>query len=102
MFDRYTTMLSSGARAVQQVKPKLLSISRPLFRLATQLPEYVTKTQQLSEPARSVLRAIKEATQPDKLLFTDLPAACGVAPFSPRGRASLEHVDELLGCFDLP
>ena len=47
MFDRYATMLSSGASAVQQVKPKLLSIARPLFRLATQLPEYVTKTQQL-------------------------------------------------------
>ncbi len=97
VFNRYAAMLSGQLGTAGQAKPKLLSVVRPLFRLVRQLPEYVGKTQQLTATAANIFRAIKEARQPDKLLFSDLPAACGLGAFSPRGRASLDQVDAFFG-----
>lgn len=56
-------------------EPDLLGIVRPLVRVLKNLPDYVGKTKQIGEAAQRVLRAMKEAKQPDRLLFVDLPAA---------------------------
>jgi hypothetical protein len=79
--------------AADRKEPDLLSIVRPLVRLVKELPDYVSKTQQISEMAQRVLKAIKEARQPDRLLFADLPAACGFPAFEAWGRLDAGQAD---------
>jgi hypothetical protein len=74
-------------------QPNLLSIVRPLVRFVKELPDYVGKTRQISETAQRLLRAVKEARQPDRLLFAELPAACGFPPFEASGKADPGQVD---------
>ena len=66
---------------------------RPLVRMVRDLPDYVSKTRQISDTARRVLKALKEARQPDRLLFNDLPSACGFEPFEAWGKLDSGHVD---------
>lgn len=71
----------------------LLTVVKPMLRLAKDLPEYVAKTGSVGDDARRVLKAVREARQPDKLLFADLPAACESAPIESSGRADAGHLD---------
>jgi hypothetical protein len=68
-------------------------VVRPLVRTVKDLPEYVSKTRQLAETTQRVLRAVKEARQPDLLLFTDLPVACGFPAFGSRGKVDALQVE---------
>jgi hypothetical protein len=81
VFHQYAAMLTKVGG-----KPDLLGVVRPLVRAVKELPEYVGKTKLLSDPAQKVLRAVKEARQPDRLLFTDLPTACGFPAFEASGK----------------
>lgn len=58
----------------------LLAIAKPLFQFVKKLPAYTLKTQQLSSEAQAVLKTLQTAQEPDELLFTSLPQACGLAP----------------------
>ena len=58
----------------------LLAIAKPLFQFVKKLPAYTLKTQQLSAEAEAVLKTLQTAQEPDELLFTSLPQACGLAP----------------------
>lgn len=81
VFDRLLTLLEVSAPADR--KPALLDIVTPLCTFAAHLPEYVRKTSGLSESARAVRTALLDAQEPVKLLFQDLPKACGGQQFSP-------------------
>jgi hypothetical protein len=70
----------------------LLGIVRPLVRVVKDLPDYVAKTKRIGEHAQRVLRAMKEARQPDRLLFVDLPVACGFVAFEASGKADAGQV----------
>ena len=59
-----------------------LAVVRPLIAFGSSLPEYTRKTSNMSEMAQAVRGALMEAREPDELLFTQLPKACGVMPFS--------------------
>jgi hypothetical protein len=91
VLQRYAALL--GQRPTAGGPPRLLDVVRPLARLVRGLPEYVYKTRQLSPVAQAVLRAVREARQPDRLLFADLPAACGLPPFTGEGRSARDAVD---------
>ncbi|MDY6940890.1 MAG: hypothetical protein SWY16_24935 [Cyanobacteriota bacterium] len=54
----------------------LLTVVTPLYQFVSKLPTYTQQTQRLSEPARAVLQALRQTTEPDELLFTHLPQAC--------------------------
>lgn len=82
VFRQYAEMLTRSGGD----QPDLLGIVRPLVRMVKELPDYVGKTRQISETAQSVLRAVREARQPDRLLFTDLPGACGFPAFEASGK----------------
>lgn len=58
----------------------LLSVIRPLLLFVRKLPAYTLKTRMLSDRAKAVLNAIQEVAEPDELLFTALPQACGLEP----------------------
>jgi hypothetical protein len=74
-------------------EPDLLAIVRPLVRFVKELPDYVANTRQISQDAQRVLQAAREARQPDRLLFTELPAACGFPPFEASGNVDSGQVD---------
>ncbi|TVU55273.1 MAG: hypothetical protein EA414_02550 [Arthrospira sp. PLM2.Bin9] len=56
----------------------LLTVVKPLFQFAKALPPYTTQTQRLSAQAVGVLQALQRDQEPDELVFTSLPQACGL------------------------
>ncbi len=88
VFQQYAAMLTR----TEAGSPNLLDVVRPLVRAVRELPEYAGKTRQISETAQGVLRALREAREPDRLLFVDLPGACGVSGFAASGEVSAGEV----------
>ncbi len=74
--------------AVLEVKPnndrrtELLDVVKPLCVFVAQLPAYVHNTKKLSSKGLAVRDTILNARDPAKLLFHDLPKACGFQPFA--------------------
>jgi hypothetical protein len=62
----------------------MLCVVRPLLGFISSLPQYTMQTTDLSPRTRAVRDAFLEATEPDILLFKNLPEACGLQPFSAR------------------
>jgi hypothetical protein len=60
---------------------EVLDIVRPLCQFVAKLPAYVRQTTRLDRQTGRVRDAILEAREPAKLLFRDLPVACGIEPF---------------------
>lgn len=56
----------------------LLTVVKPLFQFVKKLPAYTTQTRRLSDEAVGVLQALKRDQEPDELVFTSLPQACGL------------------------
>ena len=78
VFERLAELL--GREPHGSAKRDILDVVRPLCRFVTELNEYVRCTRSLSPAAMAVRETLLLARQPDRLLFTDLPAACGVQP----------------------
>ena len=90
VFRRYAEALN---RTLGHAPSDLIALVKPLVRLVRELPEYVVKTRQISPMAQALLRAIREARQPDKLLFAEIPSACGFAPFDVDGELTVTEAD---------
>jgi len=58
----------------------VLAVAKPLFQFVRKLPTYTLKTKRLSPEAHNVLQMLQQAQEPDELLFTSLPQACGLPP----------------------
>jgi hypothetical protein len=99
VFLKYGSLLNRAANIEVEKSPDLLSLVKPLARLVRDLPEYVRKTRQLSGTAQEVLRVIREARQPDLLLFVDIPAACGFPAFDADAKLSDEQVGRFFDVF---
>ena len=56
----------------------VLAVAKPLFQFVKKLPAYTLKTKRLSAEAQAVLQTLQQAQEPDELLFTSLPLACGL------------------------
>ncbi len=61
----------------------LLLVAKPLFGFVKRLPKFTRQTRRLSDRAQAVLQALQKAQEPDELLFSSLPQACGLAPIQP-------------------
>ena len=96
VFRKYAALLK---RASDSEAPDLLSLVKPLVRLVRELPEYVAKTREVSPIAQSVLKSIRNARQPDRLLFVDIPSACGFTPFEAEGKLADEEVNRFFDVF---
>ncbi len=64
------------------VEADLLDVVRPLCVFAAELPAYSQKTSNLTERAQEVRKILLTAKDPSRLLFQDLPIACGYRAFS--------------------
>ena len=89
VFQQYAAMLTKPLTG----EPDLLSIVRPLVRAVKELPDYVGKTKKISAVAQLILQTVKEARQPDRLLFIDFPVASGFPPFEASGKVDTEQVE---------
>jgi hypothetical protein len=90
VFAQYAAMIQRTAGE----ETDLLTVVKPIVRLAKELPEFVSKTKQISDCAQKVLKTIREARQPDRLLFVDLPAACGFPTFEATGKAEKKQIEK--------
>jgi hypothetical protein len=72
--------------AILEIKPlenravELIDVVKKLCVFVAQLPPYVLATKKLSPTALAVRTVILDAREPVKLLFVDLPQACGFDP----------------------
>lgn len=78
LFERLLAALKIQRPEDREIE--LLDLVRNLCVFVAQLPVYVRNTKRLSPQALAVRQAILEAREPSKLLFTDLPIACGFEP----------------------
>ena len=79
-----------------------LAVVRPLIAFGNALPEYTRKTSNTSDIAQRVCDALLNAREPDELLFTSLPKACGTRPFASEtskggDKEAAEYVERLRG-----
>ena len=56
----------------------LLTVVTPLYQFVGKLSNYTKQTERLSSEAIAVLQALQKTVEPDELLFTELPTACGL------------------------
>lgn len=72
---------------------ELLDVVTPLCRFAAQLPEFTRRSAQLDDVALRVRDALLRSTDPSSLLFSELPAACGLPAFDIDGRRDMKRTE---------
>ena len=92
VFEQFTGMLSKPV-SVMGSPPNLLVIVRPIISFIHKLPRYTMLTQELSDAAIALRKAINDAREPDALLFEQLPQALGFDAFGPLAKTDSKTVD---------
>ena len=69
---------SRGKKTGKLRNATLLTVVTPLYQFVNKLPNYTKQTKRISPEAVAVLQALQKTVEPDKLLFTELPQACGL------------------------
>ncbi|RKU07521.1 hypothetical protein C6502_17240 [Candidatus Poribacteria bacterium] len=92
VFEQFTGMISKPVSA-EGSPPNLLVIVRALIGFIHKLPRYTMLTQDLSDAAIALRRAIADAREPDTLLFEQLPQALGFDAFGPSVKTDSKTVD---------
>ena len=86
MTDHRTDVLAQYLNALDQTSntdiPNLLAVATPFMIFVARLPKYTLATQTLSENGKNLRTVVLDASEPDTLLFYDLPKALGCPPFS--------------------
>jgi hypothetical protein len=78
LFAKLLSVLELKSSKDREVE--LLDVVKKLCVFVAQLPLYVRNTKKLSPHGLAVREAILNAREPSRLLFTDLPVACGFDP----------------------
>ena len=73
-------------------EPSLIDIVRALVQFVSALTPYARRTQRISQSARDVRDALFRAREPARLLFEDLPTACGCPSFDARSGQDAEQI----------
>ena len=84
VFEQLTGLISKPVLVTEE--SPLLVIVRPLISFIRKLPRYTMLTQDLSDAAIALRKAITDAREPDTLLFEQLPQALGFDAFGPLGK----------------
>ena len=92
VFEQFTGMISKPV-SVMGKPPNLLVIVRPVISFIHKLPRYTMLTQELSDAAIALRKAINDAREPDALLFEQLPQALGFDAFGPLTETDSKTVD---------
>ncbi len=101
LFERLLAILE--VKSGENRKTDLIDVVKKLCVFVAQLPAYVLATKKLSPIAQAVREAILEAREPAKLLFVDLPQACGfvsIETTATAGKSVLPFVKKLKSALD--
>ena len=93
VFEELERIVLGDKKSAKSQERRLLRVVRPLLRFVSSLPQYTLQTRDLSPDTRAVRDAFAEATEPDVLLFDNLPKACDLLPFSARQRLKDRSTD---------
>ncbi|MGI4886467.1 MAG: hypothetical protein ACRYFR_16040 [Janthinobacterium lividum] len=94
LFQRLIQELGLRATGVNRVD--LLDVVKPLLIFIAKLPEYALKTTHLSLKTRAVRGVLTVTVDPAKLIFHDLPKACGLAAIDAQiTDADATHVEHI-------
>jgi hypothetical protein len=80
LFEKLLSLLE--VKPSKERRAELLDVVKPLCVFVAQLPTYVHNTKKLSAKSMAVRDAILAAREPSRLLFVELPHACGFEPFA--------------------
>jgi hypothetical protein len=107
LFERLLAALQIEQPRDREIE--LLDLVKTLCIFVAQLPAYARNTKRLSPYALAVRQAILEAREPSRLLFQDLPVACGFDPIEAKSSSGApvksfvktlkSTLDELRGAF---
>ncbi len=78
LFDRLVAVLEIRRREDREME--LLDVVRGICQFVAQVPPYSRNTKRLSPSAIAVRQTVLNAREPVRLIFTDLPVACGFTP----------------------
>lgn len=96
VFHQLAMMLGQQELPERIGRREVLDVVKPLVRFVRKLDEYTLHTSALDQTASAVREVLLKATEPDQLLFVDLPRACGLRPFDSRGRIVQADVQRYL------
>jgi hypothetical protein len=86
VFQQLAAMLGTPREAGRAGRDDVLDVVKPMLRFYRKLDQYTQTTRSLSSEAVSIRTVLSTATEPDQLLFVELPQACGVPPFDSKSR----------------
>ena len=101
VFERLLAVLE--IKSAKSCGAELLDVVRALCVFVAHLPGYTLNTHKLPPYSLCARDAILKAREPARLLFSDLPAACGFQPFAPNAapsKATLAFVKTLKEALD--
>ena len=101
VFEKLLAVLEVKANPEQEAE--LLDVVRNLCLFVARLPAYAINTKRVSPTALAVRAAILNAREPSKLLFHELPEACGFNPITSdrnREKSTLAFADVLKAAID--
>jgi hypothetical protein len=94
LFDRLIQVLELKRDAERE--PDVLDVVRPLCAFAAGLPPFTVNTTKLSKNACAVRDVLRDAREPARLLFRDLPEVLGFTQFVPGRRRSGPNTDKFV------
>lgn len=90
LFSKFLDLLN---QPIYSEDADLLTIVAPLMRFIAQLPNYTQKTQELSDEAKDLREVVAKASEPDELLFKQLPESLGYSAFTTESTDTKELTD---------
>ncbi len=85
LFAQFLKMLN---QPTETENPDLLTVVTPLMRFIGRLPKYTLATQTLSDAAKRTRDTVRNAREPDELLFKQLPESLGFSAFTAKAADS--------------
>ena len=100
VFEQLEKLVLGNVSEGTSGKKRMLQVARPMMRFIRQLPDYTMATADLSEATLAIRNAFTQATEPDTLLFEQLPIACRLEPFysGQRMKAREKDVHQFASC----
>ena len=90
LFSQFLELLN---QPIYSEEVDLLTIVAPLMRFIAQLPNYTQKTQELSVKAKNLRDVVNKASEPDELLFKQLPESLEYSAFATESTDTKELAD---------
>jgi hypothetical protein len=85
-----------GLESGDEREPELMDVVRQICTFVAKLPEYCRNTKRVSKTCEAVRATVLAAKEPIRMVFHELPVACGCPAIEHRKRLSSEQTAELV------